>query len=143
MAGDAAGKRELFEQFSESSLVLRDLGVDFAVCPFQIRVAHDRGSTMSGAGDVDHVQIEVLNHTIQMHIDKVLSRSGPPMAEQVRLDMRSLQWLVEQWVVVQINLANRQIVRSSPIGIHLAKEILGELAGSPFCDCTHLWFRSV
>ena len=93
VAGDAAGKRELLEQLFQASLVLRDLGVDFAVRPFQVRVANDRWSTMSGTGDVDHVQIEFLNHAIQMHIDKILPGCRPPMAEQHWFDMRPLQWL--------------------------------------------------
>src|SRR5207249_6554580 len=69
-------------------------------------------------GDIDHAQIPLFDDSIEMDVDEVQSGRRPPMAEQPWLDMLALERLFEQRIIIEINLANRQIVRRSPIGIH-------------------------
>src|SRR5665213_798471 len=71
MAGNASGKGELLEQLFETRFVLRDIGVNFTPGAFQIDVAHDCRTAMSGTGDIEHVEIIFLDDPVEMHIDEV------------------------------------------------------------------------
>ena len=55
-----------------------------------------------------------------MNIDEVLPGRCSPVADHQRLDMRQRQGLAEKRVIVQIELADRQIIGSAPIGVELA-----------------------
>src|SRR5208283_2144359 len=117
VARNAAGKRELLEQALHARLVLRYLRVELAVAAFEIGVRDQRGSAVAWAADVDHVQLALLNDPIQVHVDKILSRCRTPMAEQPWLDLLWLERLPQQRIVIEINLADRQIIGRSPVGI--------------------------
>jgi len=74
---------------------------------------------MSGTGDVDHVQVMPLDDPVEMDVDEVRARRRPPMAKKPWFYVSESQRLSEQRIVVQVDLAHRQIVRSPPVGIHL------------------------
>ena len=48
------------------------------------------------------------------------------MPQQARLDVFQLERLLQQRIVVQINLADGQIIGGAPIGVHLPEEIDGQ-----------------
>src|SRR2546430_14635981 len=106
MAWNAAGERELFETLLQPCFILRDFRIDFAVGPFEIRVGDDSRSPVAGARDVNHIEVPLANHPIQMDVDEVEAWRGPPVAEQSRLHVLALQRLFEQWVGEEIDLAD-------------------------------------
>jgi len=118
----AAGKGKLFEQPPHPVRVLRDVGIDFAVGAFQLSVRHQPGSAVARPGDVDHVQNPVPDDAIQVGVDKIESRSGAPVTEQARFDVRQLERLLQERIVVEINLSDREIVRSAPPRMQLAQQ---------------------
>ncbi len=130
MAADPAGKGELGEQPFQPGLVLADVRIDLAVGPFQIGIGDQRRATVAGAGDVEHVQVMRFDDPVQMHIDKILARCRAPVTEHHRLDVRERQRLFEQGVVVEIDLADRQIVGGTPVGVHLVEPFGREGGGS-------------
>ena len=137
MAGNSAGKRKLLEQLFEPSLVLADVGINLAPGPFEVNVAHDRGAAVAGTGDVEHIEVILFDDPIQMHIDEVLTRRGAPVSDHQRLHVRQLQRLSQQGVVIEIDLADGQVISGPPIGIDLAELIWGKwLAGIE-------WFQSI
>jgi hypothetical protein len=73
---------------------------------------------MSGTGDVDHVEVVLLDHPVQVDVDEVQTRRGSPVAEEPRLDVLLGQRLLEQRVVVKIDLADRQVVGGAPVRVH-------------------------
>ena len=79
MAGNAPRKGELEEQFAEPRFVLTDIRIDFAVDALQVGIGDHRRAAVAWSGDVDHVEIEVLDHAIQMRVDEVLAGRGAPM----------------------------------------------------------------
>ena len=119
MAGNPAGERELREQLLEPGFVLGDVRIDLAPGAFQVHVSHNRRAAMTGAGDVEHVQVVLFDRPVQMHIDEVLARRRAPVSHHQRLHVRQLQRLLQQRVVVKIDLADRQIVGGAPVGVHL------------------------
>ena len=119
---DAAGEGELFEQLLHPFLVLRDVRINFAVGSFEPRVGHDARSAVTGADDVDHVHVALLDDAIEMHVDEVQSRRRAPMADQARLHVFFLQRLLEERIVVEICLANRQVIRRAPPRVDFAEQ---------------------
>ncbi len=95
VAGDAARKRELREEALHPLDVLPDIGVELAVRPFEISVRHHARAAMSGAGDIDHVEIVLPNDAVAVRVDEVEARRGSPVAKQPRLDVLGLERLAE------------------------------------------------
>src|SRR5208282_1380088 len=55
---------------------------------------------------------------VQVNIDEVQTRRGSPMARQSRLDVILGEGLLEQRVVVEIDLTDRQVVGGPPVRTH-------------------------
>ena len=81
VAWNPARKRELREEPLHALRILRDAGIDFAVGSFEIGVRHQPRPAMSGTGDVDHVQIVLLDQPIEVDIDEIEARRRAPMAQ--------------------------------------------------------------
>ena len=79
-------------------------------------------TAVARARDVDHVQIVLLDDAVQMGVDEVQPRRRAPVAEQARLDVRQGERFLQQRIVVEIDLPDRQIVRRAPVGVHLVEQ---------------------
>ena len=90
MARNAAGKGELLEEFLEPRFVLGHVRVDLAPRSFEVHVAHDRRTTVAGAGHIEHIQIVFLDDPVQMHVDEILTRRRSPVADHQRLHVGQL-----------------------------------------------------
>src|SRR5665213_666251 len=76
---------------------------------------------VAGAGHVEHVQVILRDDPIQVHVDEVLPRRGAPMPDHQRFHVRERQRPLQQRIVVQIDLADRQVVRRPPVRVHLVQ----------------------
>jgi hypothetical protein len=72
---------------------------------------------MTGTSDVDHVQVVLVDHPVQVDVDEVQTGRRAPMAQEPRLDVLLGQRLLEQRVVVEIDLADRQVVGGAPVRV--------------------------
>src|SRR5206468_10882117 len=68
-----------------------------------------------------HAQVLFLDNAVQVGVDEIESRCGAPVTEQPRFDVRQLERLLQQRIVVEINLSDREVVRRAPPGIQLAR----------------------
>src|SRR6267378_1071950 len=118
MARNASRERELRDEPLHALLIGRDVRIHPSVSSFEIGVRDQAWPAMSWAGDINHVQVVLLDEPVQMNIDEVQSWCGSPMAEKPRLDMVLCQRLLEQRVVEEIDLSDRQVVGGPPIRIH-------------------------
>ena len=139
MAGDTAGEGELLEEFLHSLQILADVGIDFAVTSLQIGLGHHGVAAVARAGEIDHVQVVLVDDPVQVCIDEVLTGDGAPVADNFFLDMSRLKGLLQQGVVQKVQLAGGQIVGSPPVGIQLFQLGRGQGGfprhpGSRFCD---------
>lgn len=50
-------------------------------------------ATVSGTGNIDHVQIVFLDDPVQMHVNEILSGGRTPVPQQHVLDIRQRQWM--------------------------------------------------
>ena len=87
------GKENCRNSRRQSRLVLADVRIDLAVGALEIGVADQRRTAMTRAGNVDHVEVELPDDPVQMHVDEVLPGRRAPMPEQHALDVRELQRL--------------------------------------------------
>ena len=93
-------------------------GIDLAVSAFEVGVAHDGRAAVPGAGDVDHVEVVFLDDPVQVRVNEVLPGRRAPVPQQHVLHVRERQRPLQQRIVVEINLADRQIVGGAPVGVH-------------------------
>ena len=122
MAGNSAGERKLGEQLFQPGFVLGDVRVNFAPSAFEVNVTHDRRTAVPGTGDIKHIQVILLDDPVQVHIDEVLARRGAPVPDHQRLHVCELQRSLQQRIIVEINLADRQIVGGAPVGVDALKQ---------------------
>ena len=126
VAGNAARKRELLEQPAHALAVLRNILVILAVAAFQPGIGHHARAPMTGAGDEDHVEVVQPDHPVHMDVNEVQTWRRPPVTEQARLDVRQAERHLEQRIVEQVNLADRQVIGSAPPGVHALEFVTGE-----------------
>jgi hypothetical protein len=69
---------------------------------------------MAGAGDEEHVGIVPSDQAVEMRVQEIQSRGGPPVAEQARLDVLRSQWFSQQWIRQQVDLSDREVVGRAP-----------------------------
>src|SRR3954468_14374142 len=118
MAGDAVRPGELPKQPLQSITVALDIGIPLRVRAFEIAVRHQPRTAMTGTDDVDHVQVALLYEPIQVNIDEIKAGRGAPMSEQTGFDVLALKRTLQQWIVLQIDLPDAEVVRGAPIRIH-------------------------
>ena len=126
VAGNAAGEGELPEELFHALGVLADVRVDLAVGAVQIVLGHHGVAPVTGAGDVDHIQVIFHNGPVKVGVDKVLAGTGAPVAHDGALEVFGAQGLPQQGVVQQVELAGGQIVGSAPPGVDGQQLIPGE-----------------
>ena len=90
VTGNSSGKRELLEEPLQAFFVLRDVRIDLAVCAFKICIRYEDGTAVSRYGDVDGIEIMLLNQAIQMYIDEVQPGCCTPVAKKPWLNVFQL-----------------------------------------------------
>ena len=87
VAADPAGKRKLFEELAQAVQVLRLVWIDLGVASLEIRIGQRRGRAVSGARNVNRVQIVFLDETIEMDPHETLTGVGAPVPDEALLEM--------------------------------------------------------
>ncbi len=82
---------------------------------------------MAGPCHVEHVEVILRDGTVQVHVGEILARRGAPMTDHQRLDVRQLQRLLEQRIVIEIDLSHGHIIGGAPIGIDPAQVVGGQI----------------
>ena len=89
---------------------------------------------MAGAGEIDHIQIVLLDDPVEMGIDEILARTGAPVADDFLLDLFGGERAFQQGVVQKIELAGGKVVGGAPVHIHDMQFLLGS---GLFLDVRH------
>jgi hypothetical protein len=117
MAGDPAREGELAEERAQPGLVLADRRVQLGVRALEVRVGDDPRPAVTGAGDVDRVEVAGTDRPVHVRPDQVEPGCRPEVAEQARLDLLGGEWLAQERVVEQVDLPDRQVVGRAPVGV--------------------------
>ena len=64
----------------------------------------------------------MFDDAVEMDIDEVLAGRGAPVAEEHVLDVLGLEGLAEEGVVVEIDLADGEVIGGSPVGVDFLEE---------------------
>ena len=118
MARDSARKGELPEELPQPFLIPSDVGVNFAVRAFEISVRYGRRAAVARTEDIDGIESPVADHPVHMRVDEVQPRCRSPVAEQARLHIFGPERVFQQWVVEQVDLTDRDVVRGPPVRVN-------------------------
>ena len=118
VAPDMAGEGELLEELLHPFRVLALVRIDLGVGPFEIRRPQHPRRAMARPGHENHVEVVFDDHPVDMYPNERQRRARAPVAEQPVLHIFSLQGLLEQRVVLEIDHAYRKVITGPPIGVH-------------------------
>ena len=76
-------------------------------------------AAMTRSDDVHHVEVMPLNQPVQMRVNEIQPGRGSPMPQQARLDVVFDERPLEQRIIPQVDLPNRQVIGGEPIFIEL------------------------
>ena len=76
---------------------------------------------MPGSGNIDHVEVVFFDDPVQVGADEILSRRRPPVAQQHVFHIFEAERRSQQWIIIEINLPDRQVIGRTPVGIYLVK----------------------
>ncbi len=126
VTGNSVGPGELAEQPLDSVRVEFDVGVDLRVRAFEVGVRNDAGTTVARADDVHHIKVALGDDAIEMRVDEVQARGGPPVAKQAWLYVIEGERTLEERIVFEVDLANREVVGGAPVRMHRLELIVGQ-----------------
>src|SRR5689334_18129085 len=81
MAWNAAGKRELSEQALHPLLVGGDVRINLAVSALEVGVCDQTRPAMARAGNVDHVEVMLLDDPVEVDVNEIQAGRRPPMPQ--------------------------------------------------------------
>src|SRR5580692_4118847 len=119
MRSDSSRKGELPEKLEQARFVATLVGIDLGVVAFEIAIGKCGGRAMTGSGDVYNIQVVLSDEPVQMNPNQRLAGIGSPVTKEPILDVFPLQWLTQKRICAQVDHACRQIIASSPVGMHL------------------------
>ena len=129
VAADAAGEGELLEEALQAGEVLGFVRVDLGVNAFEIAVRKSGGRAVAGTGDIDHVEVVLLDQPVEVDPGEGLAGVGAPVAEQAVLDVLRLQRLAEKGIGNQVKHAGAEVIAGAPVGVGQAKFVRAERSG--------------
>ena len=129
MAADAAGEGELAEEFAEAFEVLADVGVNLGVGTFHPRIRQGGWRAVAGAGDVNHVEVELTDEAIEMDPEEGLAGIGAPVAEQALFDVFRFERLAQKGIVVKVDHAGAEVVAGAPVFVEVAEFLIAKSFG--------------
>lgn len=125
MARNAAGEGKLLEEPLHPLDRLRHVRIDLAVSPFQVAIGDHARTAMAWTADIYDIHVTRLNDAVQVGVDEIQAGRRAPMAEQARLDVFGLERLMQEWIVHQIDLADRKVVCGAPVAVDQRKLFVG------------------
>ena len=115
VARNPTWKRKLRKQALHSLLVRGDIRVYLAVRSLKVGIGNHSGTAMPGSRDIDHIKVVLFDQAVQMSINEIQARRCSPVSQKPRFDVVLGEGLLQQWIVIEIDLADRQVVGRSPI----------------------------
>ena len=81
------------EEFLQADDIAADRGIDLAIGALEIGVGDHPWATVTGAANIDRVEIPRLDQPVQVRVEEIQPGRCAPVAEQPRFDVLDLQRL--------------------------------------------------
>src|SRR5262249_40506675 len=107
---EATWERKLLEECVGPPFVLAFFRIDLGVGPLEVSRTQNARSPSARTGHENHVQGELLDHSIEVNIGEREPRTGTPMAEKPVFNVLGLQRLLQQRISLQVNHAEREVL---------------------------------
>src|SRR5208283_5479313 len=103
--------------------------VDLGVCTLEVALGQNRGCPVPRSGNVERIQIVLLNQPIEMDVSEGLAGIRAPVTQHAWLDVFDLERLAEQGVFLEVKHAQAQVEAGTPISVCLP-QLIGVERGS-------------
>ena len=117
VAGNATRERELTEQLLHALGVAGDRRPELGVGALEPGAGAQGGTAVTRSGDEQRIDVVRQDQPVDVRVDEVQARRGPPVPEQPRFDVLGAQRLAQERVVEQVDLPDREIVGGAPPGV--------------------------
>src|SRR5271154_3932706 len=107
MTRNAVWPGELTKQPLQPVSAALDIRIALGVRPLQVAMRHQSRTAMTGADDINHVEIVFFDQPVQVNVNEIDPGGGAPMPEQAGLDVFERERGFEQWIVLQIDLLQK------------------------------------
>ena len=125
VAANMTGKRKLLEELLHAFRIFALVRIDLGVGAFEICRPQHPGRAMARPGHENHIEVVFDDHPVEMHPNEGQRRARAPVAEQPVFHIFSLQGLLEQRVILEIDHAYRKVIARPPIRIHQFQLFIG------------------
>src|SRR4030095_11315840 len=126
VTGNSSGKRKLLKEPLHTLFICRDVRVNLTIGSFQVGISDESRPAVTWPRDVNHVEIVLLDKPVQVNVNEVQTRRRSPVSKQPRFHMLFGERFLQQRMVIEINLANGQVVRGTPVGVYSFQLGFGE-----------------
>ena len=124
------GKENCLKKRCIPASVFTLVGVNLGIRSLKIGLGQDSRRAMAGPGDVNCIQVVLVDQPVEVNIRKGLAGVRAPVAQQSGLGVLQLQRFSEQWVVLEVQHAQAQVEAGPPVGVDLV-QLVGTERGRP------------
>jgi hypothetical protein len=87
VAANSAGERELLEETLHPFHVFSLIRIDLGVGAFEVALGQYRRGPVTRAGNVDRVQVVLVDKPVEVNVGETLAGVGAPVPQHARLDV--------------------------------------------------------
>ena len=117
MARYAVRGGELPEEQLHPLAVTGDVWIDLAPSALQPDVRDQGWASVSRSCEEDGVDVPLADQPVHVRVEQRQPRRSAPVPEQARLDVLGAEGFAQQWIGLQVDLTDGQVVRRAPPGI--------------------------
>jgi hypothetical protein len=115
MTRKTTGPRKRADKLAQAGRIKCQLWIEVMERTFEVKVRKIGWCTVTRTGDKHRIEIVAKDDSIQMGVNEIDSRTGPPMAKEPVFDVFRPKGFSQLHVVLQINLRASEIIGGSQI----------------------------
>ena len=120
VAANSAGERELLEETLHPFQIFSLVRIDLGVGALEVALGQDRRGPVTRAGNVDRVQVVLVDKPVEVDVGETLAGVGAPVPQHARLDVLDLERFTEQGVVLEVQHPQAQVEAGTPVLVDFA-----------------------
>src|SRR5258708_783275 len=110
VTGKATRPGETLDETFQPGLIMRQLWIKPPQRAFKVQIGQVSGCSMSRSGDQKHIQVMLIDETVEMCIDHVNARTCSPVTKQTIFHLFACQRIFQKHIALKVNLSCSEII---------------------------------